>query len=146
MPKSDTPTLILRKTRDGRLEPATPYDAEVLDGYYPGTLLTCRLTQEKNPKLLGLYWHVLKEVQPNTHYPDSQSLHTALCMETGRWKIWTYHRDGSQTRVPVGISDMSQPEFSAYVTEAFDLIYKEWGIDVEIYRRKYDALMKDDAL
>jgi hypothetical protein len=131
---SRTP-LMFRVTPRG-LVPFSDLDWELLNEYKMGSIVHANLVQKKNVGRLRLYWAVLREVQPNTDYPDTKTLSNMLLLATKRVKGWST-LDGREVLIAQDISSMDEQDFADYFEEAMAVIYSEWGIDVEQLKNRW---------
>jgi hypothetical protein len=118
------------------LVPFSDLDWELLNEYKMGSIVHANLVQKKNVGRVRLYWAVLREVQPNTEFPDTETLSNILLLRTKRVRGWQ-NTDGREVMIVQHISTMNEQEFAAYYEEAMALIYNEWGIDVEQIKNKW---------
>jgi hypothetical protein len=141
---AEHPAIVMCRTRHG-LEPVSAYDAEALDAHPIGTVLLVEVKRQKNPALVGLYWHILGQVWPNTQFPNAQTLHKALLIHTGHVdRTLTIH--GHTIDEAMSLKDMTQETFSAYFEAACKVIWDEWQIDVDQFKTRARNLIKDDGL
>lgn len=142
MAKQDHPTLEFVVER-GRLSPADPYVAEVLDTYRNGDKLTVTLNQKRSLPLLKKYWVVLRDVVENAKTPwesaneASDALKLALGVTDisktikGQWFI----RPGS-----ISFASMDEGEFRPFFEKAMAALSEVTGIDPEALRKRYDHI------
>ncbi len=135
--------MMLKVTPRG-FEPMTTLDRELHAAFKVGDTVYAEVKKRKNPKLLRLYWAVLTEVAPNTPYPDTETLSNVLLLHTGRirgWKIEGY----AEVSIAQRISEMDHDALKQYWDEAKDVIYKEWGIDVDMLERRNRNMVIHDG-
>ncbi len=142
MAKQDHPTLEFVVER-GRLSPADPYVAEVLDTYRNGDKLTVTLNQKRSLPLLKKYWVVLRDVVENAKTPwesaneASDALKLALGVTDisktikGQWFI----RPGS-----ISFASMDEGEFRPFFEKAMAALSEVTGIDPDALRKRYDHI------
>lgn len=129
------PALMFRVTTRG-LVPFSDLDWELLNEYKMGSIVHASLVQKKNIGRLRLYWAVLRDVQPNTEYPDTKTLSNMILLATKRVKGWST-ADGREVLIAQDISTMDEQEFATYFEEAMGVIYREWGIDIEQLKNRW---------
>ncbi len=142
MAKQDHPTLEFVVER-GRLSPADPYVAEVMDTYRNGDKLTVTLNQKRSLPLLKKYWVVLRDVVENAKTPwesaneASDALKLALGVTDisktikGQWFI----RPGS-----ISFASMDEGEFRPFFEKAMAALSEVTGIDPDALRKRYDHI------
>jgi hypothetical protein len=129
------PVMQFRVTATG-LQPYSDLDWELLERYKVGSIVTVNVVQKKNLGRLRLYWAILRDVVPNTDYPDAETLSNVLLLNTKRVKGWSA-TGGREVMIAQNISTMSEQDFALYFEEAMGVIYTEWGIDIDQLRRKW---------
>lgn len=146
MGKHDMPTLEFTVER-GRLIPAGPYEAEVLDTYRPGSKLTITLHQKRSLPLLKKYWAVMRDVvdQCKTPWnsPDEASDAIKLALGVtdigktvkGQWFI----RPGS-----IAFTSMDEAAFREYFEKAMAILAEVTGIDPAELRQRYSRIAEAD--
>lgn len=146
MGKHDMPSLEFAIER-GRLVPAGPYEAEVLDTYRPGSTLTVTLHQKRSLPLLKKYWAVMRDVVDNCKTPwnspdeASDALKLALGVTDigktvkGQWFI----RPGS-----IAFTSMDEAAFRDYFEKAMAILAEVSGIDPDELRDRYSHLAETD--
>jgi len=146
MGKHDMPTLEFTVER-GRLVPAGPYEAEVLNTYRPGSKLTITLHQKRSLPLLKKYWAVMRDVvdQCKTPWnsPDEASDAIKLALGVtdigktvkGQWFI----RPGS-----IAFTSMDEAAFREYFEKAMAILAEVTGIDPAELRQRYSHIAEAD--
>ena len=131
----EKPILNLRVTRAG-FEPSGPYDAEIHGSFSLGAIVTATVEQDKNARLLNLYWGFLDWVIENSDLTtDKRSLSNEILMSLGYHESYTVLIGGGVHAYPRSISEMDSETFERFANKAFDWVYGEIGRDVEDYKR-----------
>lgn len=146
MGKHDMPSLQF-KVEGGRLVPASPYEAEVLDTYQRGSEITVTLHQKRSLPLLRKYWAVLRDVVTNGNTPwqsadeASDALKLALGVTDisktvkGQWFI----RPGS-----ISFTSMDEAAFRDFFEKAMAILAEVTGIDPDELSRRYSHLAEQE--
>jgi hypothetical protein len=144
--KHDMPSLEFAVER-GRLVPAGPYEAEVLDTYRPGSKLTVTLHQKRSLPLLKKYWAVMRDVVDKCKTPwnspdeASDAIKLALGVTDigktvkGQWFI----RPGS-----IAFTSMDEAAFRDYFEKAMAILAEVSGINPDELRDRYSHLSEVD--
>lgn len=147
MAKQDHPTLEFIIER-GKLVPADPYVAEVLDTYRNGDKVTATLNQKRSLPLLKKYWAVLRDVVENCKTPwenadqASDALKLALGVTdisktvNGQWFI----RPGS-----ISFASMDENDFRPFFEKSMAVLSEVTGIDPEELRKRYRHIPESSA-
>lgn len=147
MAKQDHPTLEFIIER-GKLVPADPYVAEVMDTYRNGDKLTVTLNQKRSLPLLKKYWAVLRDVVENCKTPwenadqASDALKLALGVTdisktvNGQWFI----RPGS-----ISFASMDENDFRPFFEKSMAVLSEVTGIDPEELRKRYRHIPESSA-
>lgn len=132
------PVTILRVVEHG-YEPVSAIDAEFHAGLKRGAEVTATIDSAKSNEMLRLYWGFLGWVVDNgDEYGSSRALSNAVLTELGYADSFRL-MDGSMHVNPQSIADMDDNEFRLFANKAFDLIYAEFGLDVEAYKAEMAA-------
>lgn len=135
---SSKPVTILRVVRGG-YEPVAAYDAEFHGRFALGAEVTATIERAKSLEQLRLYWGFLGWVVENRdEYGSPRALSNALLVELGYADSFRL-MDGSMQVYPMSIGEMSDDEFKAFCTKAFDRIYGEFELDVDQYKAEQKA-------
>ena len=146
MGKHDHPSMQF-KVDGGRLVPAGPYEAEVLEAYQRGSEITVTLHQRRSLPLLKKYWAVLRDVVENCKTPwnspdeASDALKLALGVTDigktvkGQWFV----RAGS-----ISFASMDQAAFRDFFEKAMAILAEVTGIDPDSLRDRYSHLPEQD--
>ncbi len=142
MGKHDHPSLQF-KVEAGRLVPAGPYEAEVVNTYRNGAEVTVTLNQKRSLPLMKKYWAVLRDVIANCKTPwnspdeASDALKLALGVTDisktvkGQWFI----RPGS-----ISFTSMDEQDFRDYFEKAMAVLAEVTGIDPDELRSRYNHI------
>jgi hypothetical protein len=132
------PVTILRVVRGG-YEPVAAIDAEFHAGLPLGAEVTAIIDRDKSNPQLRLFWGFLGWVVENTDdYGNSRALANALLVELGYADSFRL-MDGSMQVFPQSIAEMDDAEFQAFCTKAFDRVFGEFGLDVDVYKAEMAA-------
>ena len=101
-----------------------------------GAIVTATVEQDKNARLLNLYWGFLDWVIENSDLTtDKRSLSNEILMSLGYHESYTVLMGGGVHAYPRSISEMDKDTFEKFANKAFDWVYGEIGRDVEDYKR-----------
>lgn len=133
MAKHDSPPFRMT-IQNGRLVPASPWDAERLASYRQGAEVNVVLTQETASWRRRKYWSILGTAIKTCRAPDgvrtAQDLHDAIRKEIGFVESWS--SDGKQLSVRLkSTSKIDDQEFESYYAEAMEVLSEWTGVDVE---------------
>lgn len=135
---SSKPVTILRVVPHG-YEPVSPIDAEFHAGLKLGAEVTATVDSAKSNDMLRLYWGFLGWVVDNRdEYGSSRALSNAVLTELGYAESFRL-MDGSMQVNPQSIAEMDDNDFRIFANKAFDMIYAEFGLDVEDYKAEMAA-------
>lgn len=122
---------------DGRvLRPADAYAAEQIDALPRGDRLNARITQERSPGKLALYWAGLGLLSENlseehqARWPTARKLHNML-MEAHGYVEQIWRIDGTFRLVPdsIAMNNMEEAEFEQYREQARGFVVRNFGFD-----------------
>ena len=122
--------LVLEK-RNGRIVPASAFDAEILDGLAEGDQLDATKRTVRSTDQHRLYWAVLSAVVKATgRWPTAEHLHEALKLDLGFVTV-RLNLIGKPyiATDSTGFDEMTQPEFQNYFDQALARIAEVTGID-----------------
>ena len=130
--KDKPPKPILRKTALG-YTPASPFDAEELDGYPLGTEFDLTARTKRSNKQLRTYFKALGAVVTATgRWPTRDALHDALKVRCGRVQP-VYDMEGNESGFKadsVALDKMPHKEFCEYMDQAMAVLSEAVGYDV----------------
>lgn len=129
MSKHESPPFRM-KVEGGRLVPASAWDAERLDTYRKGSLLSVHITQQKNRKLERKYWAILHKVIERcpVQQRTAEDLHRAIKLKLG--VVDAFFTIDGKLRVDVkSTASMEEPEYRLFFEEAMALLHKVTGVD-----------------
>ena len=129
MTKHEAPALKMQ-IENGRLVPVAQWDQERIMSYRNGSVVSVRVTQEKNRKLERKYWAILHEVvdKCGIRQRTAEDLHKAIRLKLG--VVDAYWTLDGKLRVDVKSTvGMEEPEYRQFFEDAMALLHKETGID-----------------
>lgn len=129
MTKHEAPALKML-IENGRLVPVARWDQERVMSYRNGSVVSVRLSQEKNRKLERKYWAILHEVvdKCGIRQRTAEDLHKAIRLKLG--VVDAYWTLDGKLRVDVKSTvGMEEPEYRQFFEDAMALLHKETGID-----------------
>lgn len=129
MTKHEAPALKMQ-IENGRLVPVAQWDQERIMSYRNGSVVSVRLTQEKNRKLERKYWAILHEVvdKCGVRQRTAEDLHKAIRLKLG--VVDAYWTLDGKLRVDVKSTvGMEEPEYRQFFEDAMALLHKETGVD-----------------
>lgn len=129
MTKHEAPALKMQ-IENGRLVPVAQWDQERIMSYRNGSVVSVRLTQEKNRKLERKYWAILHEVvdKCGIRQRTAEDLHKAIRLKLG--VVDAYWTLDGKLRVDVKSTvGMEEPEYRQFFEDAMALLHKETGVD-----------------
>lgn len=146
MGKHDHPSLQFL-VEGGRLVPAGPYEAEVLDTYSRGAQLTVTLHQKRSLPLLKKYWAVLRDVVSNckTQWESPDEASDALKLALGVTDVsktvngQMFVRPGS-----ISFTSMDEAKFRKFFEDAMMILAHVTGIDPAELNRRYNHITEQD--
>lgn len=124
----------LRVTRAG-YEPVTAFDQELHARYPVGSTVEADIHQRKSNELLKLYFGFCAFVAEATgRFGNGRALSNALLIEGGYVDQIQLFGGGVIVQ-PQSIAEMDDLAFKRFAELAFGVIWEEFGIDVETYKR-----------
>lgn len=129
MSKHEAPALKML-IEHGRLVPVAQWDQERIMSYRNGSVVSVRVTQEKNRKLERKYWAILHEVvdKCGIRQRTAEDLHKAIRLKLG--VVDAYWTLDGKLRVDVKSTvGMEEPEYRQFFEDAMALLHKETGVD-----------------
>ena len=132
MARKDAPPPPLMRKSQGRIVPASAYDAEALERYPEGTDFELRSMTRRSLPQLRLYWSALNNaVEATGRWPTPEALHTALKVRLGRvepimdlqGKVIGMRPDST------AFDKMRQDEFKIYFDQAMAALAEACGFD-----------------
>lgn len=130
----------------GRMSPASAFDAERLDTYRNGSEIYVTLYQGRNMKLHRKFFAIVGMAVKTCKTPWKttdeavNALKLALSVTdlgktvTGKWFV-----------TPRSLTDLDEPEFSAFYEQAMEVLYSVTGVDPETLKKQApDTADNDD--
>jgi hypothetical protein len=118
------PIDVIMHKMEGRLVPATSYDAELVDSLPLNKDLRCKITVSRSDPHQRWYWKMLSKVVENTEmFATSEALHLFLKVRTGFVDCIKIHT-GETVIIPESTSygSMDQTRFKQYTDAALEVI------------------------
>lgn len=122
---------------NGRLVPATPYDAERLDSFRRGTKVRVRFTEEKDRILVRKWWAILGLVikQCDTPWKTKEEASEAVKLALGIVNL-SKTVGGEYMAYPKSLTDLEDPELQDAVDNMTELLSRLTGVDVETLKKE----------
>lgn len=109
----------MRVTVQGRLEPVSHIDAEIIGNYRAGTELEVSLYAPKSTAQVRLFWAILGAILPSQdRFPTTRDMADALLTECGYFREAMVSFDGTVSVLPRSIRDLDKAEFNEFFERA----------------------------
>jgi hypothetical protein len=128
--KKEQPRITVRMS-SGVLEPATPYDAEMLAQCSGGTAFSLLPLRDRSPEHHKMYWSILgKVVKATGRWPTSEHLHRELKIACGYYQV-VASEFGGVYYFPdsIALDKMDQQEFNTFFEAVMQKLSEAIGFD-----------------
>ena len=122
---------------NGRLVPATPYDAERLDSFTRGTRVKVRFTEEKDRVLVRKWFAIIGLVvkQCQTPWKNKDQAHEAIKLALGIVNL-SKTVNGEYMAYPKSLADLEDPELKDALDQMTELLSRMTGVDVDTLNKE----------
>lgn len=135
-PKSDVPPLKVI-VEQGKLVPATAYDAERIDSYRNGTELNVTVSPAK-VRADVIRWHaaIQRAVKlAKTPWPNADVASRSIKLALGLTEPYK-NASGQWLHNPISLNDLDDPDLEEAVTRLYDLLFRLTGVDPAEWKKQ----------
>jgi len=130
----------------GKLVPATPYDAERLDGYRNGVRVNVRFTEDRDRVMVRKWWAVIGRAvkECKTPWQNKEQASEAIKLALGIVNL-SKTVGGAWLQYPKSLTEIEDPELTEAVERMIDVIYNVTGVDASVWRKHVENIRDEET-